>query len=219
MRTAVTAIFNGYERSKAPPAGIRSVLVTDGSVTDDRWNVTLDRRNHGLSPQRQIFCYKLVPHISISDGDDVLWIDGSMEPTGKDVNELFDLVPPGGVGIHRHPQRDCFWDEALFSKQDQRYAERDRGLRSIEQGEYYKTHGCPLHGGLWATGIIVWRGAQKTIGERWFAETTNWSASDQIALPYVLYRLGTTITSLPGSVYQSPWFNYVEHGAIGRTTR
>jgi hypothetical protein len=52
-----------------------------------------------------------------------------------------------------------------------------------------------------------------------------WSASDQVALPYVLharqkiYGLSVGVTTLPGDVYESPWFKYVPHGQKGATTR
>jgi hypothetical protein len=216
MRTIVTAIFNGYERPKAPPLGFdRRILITDSSQ-DARWEVR--RRNlNGLSHARIFFNYKLVPHVSISpDEHDMLWIDGSFEPTGESVDSLFDLVPQGGVGIYKHPVRDCFYDEAMFSAGN--YSGRDRGEMAAEQGEFYKSRGCPLHGGLWATGIIVWRGAQRRLGERWFAEMQNWSASDQVSLPYVVHALRETVTTIPGDVYASKWFHYVPHGQAGRTT-
>lgn len=214
--TIVTAIFDGYERPKDPPPGVaRAVMVTD-TTHDDRWEI-IRRPDHGMSNSRIFFNYKLTPHVSISDDDDVIWVDGSMEPTGKDIGSLFDLVPPGGVGIYPHPKRDCFFEEADYSAGA--YGGKERGVLAQEQAAYYDARGCPRHGGLWASGIIVWRGAQRTLGERWFAETMNWSASDQIALPYVAWRLGIPITTLPGGVYNSEWFSYVPHGKPGRTTR
>jgi hypothetical protein len=223
--TAVTAIFDGYERPKAPPPGVtRSVLVTDDhpATQDDRWEV-IRRAHHGLSPRRLLFTAKLIPHVLVADGDDVLWIDGSMEPTGKDVRSLFELVPPGGVGIHEHHGRDGYWAEAEFSHAV--YGPgggQDRGLLAMEQARYYEARGLPRLGRVWATGVIVWRGAQRGLGERWFAETMAWSASDQVSLPYVLHALrnqGASVTTLPHDVYECPWFDYVPHGREGKTTR
>jgi len=208
----VTALFGAYDRPKAPPTGAdRTVMLTD-TCDDDRWEL-VRRRDHGLSASRHPLVAKHTPHVSITDDDDVLWIDASFEPTGRDVREMFELVPKGGVGIHRHPVRDCYYDEATFSTSA--YAGgHARGALALEQANYYEARGCPRHGGLWATGIVVWRGAQRTLGERWLAESMAWSVTDQISLPYVLHVLkSAAVTDLPGGVYEDPWFHYVEHTA------
>ena len=229
--TAVTAIFGGYEQVKAPPPGVsRAVLVTDGidrSSQDPRWEI-LDRADHGVGARRLIHMAKHTPHVAITDDDDVLWIDSSMESTGKNVASLFALVPKGGIGIFGHPYgpgpggRRDYWDEAVFSANDPRYkaggVAQDRGRLAMEQAAYYRQRGCPLQGGLWATGILVWRGAQRGFGEKWLAETISWSATDQIALPWVQHVLGVKVTTLPGSIYDNEWFRYVEHGHRGKTT-
>jgi hypothetical protein len=228
MITAVTAVFEGYERVKAPPPGVaRSVLLTDDhpDSQDDRWEIV--RRHgrshplhHGISPRRLLFTAKLTPHVWLADGDDVLWIDGSMEPTGRDVRELFALVPPGGVGIHEHHGRDGYWAEAEFSHAV--YGPgggQDRGLLAMEQARHYEARGLPRLGKVWATGVIVWRGAQRRLGERWLAEVMAWSGSDQIALPWVMEQTGIPVTDLPDDVYECKWFRYVPHGQLGETTR
>jgi hypothetical protein len=219
MRTVVTAIFQGYERPKAPPPGVdRAVMLTDDSQ-DDRWQI-IRRKDHGIGPRRLFFTAKLTPHIMIADGDDVLWIDGSMEPKEVcDLDKLFSEVQPGGVGIYEHHGRDGYWAEAEFSKAV--YGPgggQDRGLLAMDQAAHYRDRGCPPLGKVWATGIIVWRGAQRRLGERWLAEVMSWSASDQVALPWLVH-LGYEVTTLAGDVYENPYFQYVGHGQVGRTTR
>jgi hypothetical protein len=224
--TCLTAIFGGYERPKAPAPGVdRAIMLTD-TTNDDRWEL-LVRREHGISPRRLIFTAKLTPHM-FADTRDVLWTDGSIEPTGLDVRSLFALVPPGGVGIFRHTHgpasmagRPSYWREAEFSHADPRYRAggpaQDRGRLALEQAKHYRARGCSV-AGLWSTGVLVWRGAQHRLGERWLAETMAWSASDQIALPYAIHATGVDVTTLPGNVYDNPWFTYVEHGQEGKTT-
>jgi hypothetical protein len=46
----------------------------------------------------------------------------------------------------------------------------------------------------------------------------SWSASDQVALPW-LAHLGHTVTTLDGDVYVNRHFHFVGHGQAGRTTR
>lgn len=221
MRTVVTAIFGGYEMPKAPPTrGVDRAIMLSDTVEDRRWEIHKRHADHGLSKLRHFFVAKQTPHVLVSDHDDVLWIDASFEPkVDADVSEMFDLVPPGGIGLYKHPDRQCYTDEARFS---QWYGkDHERARLALEQSAYYEARGCPLRGGLWNSGIIVWRGAQKTIGERWFAETMAWSASDQVALPYVLHalKLGPdAITTIPGNIYECKWFDYVRHGCAGRTT-
>lgn len=233
--TVVTSIFAGYERAKSPPPGAaRCIMLTDVE-DDDRWEM-IKRPNNGLSRFRQFFTAKLVPHALLGKAGegDVVWIDASFEPRegAPPLQDLVDLVPSGGVGIHRHHFPGCscrtgtrgadctadYWEQAGFTKRPG-YEDSDRGLYVLEQREHYKAEGCPLKSGCWASGIIVWRGAQVGFGDRWFSETMTWTASDQVSLPYVVWKTGQKITDLPGSNYESPWFAYVNHGADGRTTR
>ncbi len=228
MITVATAIFEGYERPKSPPSGpFRKVLLTDDhpDTQDDRWEIIRRRGKdhelaHGVSPRRLIFTAKLTPHVFITDEDDVVWIDGSMEPreNAPPLEDLVAQVPPGGVGAYEHHGRDGYWAEAEFSHAVYTVGGgQDRGLLAMDQAAHYEARGCPRKGRVWATGILVWRGAQRRLGAAWLAEVMAWSASDQIALPW-LAHLGHEVTTLPGDVYESPWFEYVPHGQEGRTT-
>jgi hypothetical protein len=222
MPIAMTAIFGGYERPKAPPPGVtRAVMVTD-TIEDRRWEI-MRRPDHGVSRFRAYFVTKLVPHTLVDD-DDVLWLDSSFEPKeGCDVERLFRAVPPGGVGLYAHAiwygqmGRSNYVEEAEFAHADERYRDAERGRLARYQAAHYMAR-VGLVPGLWSAGIIVWRGAQKTLGARWFAEVMTWSSSDQIALPYAAHVTGTRVTTLPGNIYENPDFAYVEHGKEGRTT-
>jgi len=132
----------------------------------------------------------------------VLWIDASLLTTGKDIASLFALVPPGGVGAFKHRFRDNVLDEAIESAKLKRYASEN----VIEQAKR-----TPALRGLYETGVIVWRGAQHTMGVRWLAEMLAWSSQDQISFPHAAIETDTEITSLPGSSVDNEWFKYQQH--------
>jgi len=81
---------------------------------------------------------------------------------------------------------------------------------------HYRALGHPEHWGLWACGIIVWRGAQRKLGAEWLAQQMIWTSQDQISLPLLLRQKGVDMTDLsPGNVFDNPWFVYESHLKTG----
>jgi hypothetical protein len=191
----LSANFRAFDRAKPMPEnGIRY----DEKLHD---NGHLTGHYLGKIP-------KCAPHLLGHTDDDILWIDGSMRPTGKSLDSLFALVAPGGVGCFRHRQRDCIYQEYHASLR----MKRSHGEPLRKQVDHYRKEGHPEHWGLWECGLIVWRGAQKKLGEAWLAQLLTWSSQDQLSFPYLLRREGVTVSDLhPGTVVQNPWFVYEPH--------
>lgn len=206
----LSANLGGYDAIKQAPRGpgVRAILYTDaGSHAEARrmgWQPR-ERRNPNLTPRYLAKAPKCAPHLLGHAEDDILWIDASMEWRGRSVKEMFDMVPVGGVGCYRHRMRSSIQDEAAFSAPLKLYREEP----VLAQAAQYTASRAA---GLYEAGILVWRGAQRTLGIRWAAEILSWSDQDQLSLPHAAREVGVTITTLvPGSVVDNPWFRYVGH--------
>jgi len=216
MTIAITACYGRnklepYDMPKWPPKGVDEAF----AFTDDvRWfelgwqRPPFERNNGDLSPRMRGKAPKAAPHLFGFD-DDIVWLDASMVRTGESLKSAFELVPVGGVGCFAHRWRDCIYDEAEASVATgfNRYAREP--IR--EQVAHYRRQGHPERHGLFELGCILWRGAQKLVGEAWLAEMLSWSSQDQLSFPVVCRRYGVTPTRLPGNALSNPWFNYTPH--------
>lgn len=198
-----------YDHPKRPPSGVDAYAFVDDPLWYEAgWRKPLARNNRLLHPRMRAKAPKAAPHLFFDDPD-VLWLDSSMVWRGRDVASLFACVPPGGVGCFRHRFRECIYDEADASLAPgfDRYTREP--IR--EQVAHYRSQGHPERHGLWEMGIIVWRGAQRVVGERWLAEMLAWTSQDQISWPVVCRAHGVTPTRLNGTATENDWFTYVDH--------
>ncbi len=201
----LSARYRGYDAPHTLPAG---TIVYDETL----------RQNVNLSGRYVAKAVKCAPQLLGHWQRDIIWVDGSMEWTGHDLGALVEQVPNGGVGIYRHHLRDCIYDEALASiDMGPRYA----GEPIAQQVAHYRESGHRANSGLWETGLVVWRGAQWTLGVRWLAEMLAWSSQDQISLPFTLSRVVEQrgnetlhVTDLtPGNAWENPWMVCRGHAA------
>lgn len=212
-RVAISALYGKYDSQKIAPVGVdESVLFTDTANPVTGWSRAVRTVNPSIPARYRSKIPKMVPHRLGIDTNDVLWVDASMQPTGKSVESLFNLVPEGGVGMFVHPDRGCIYDEASVCIVQARHATED----VVRQAQFYRETGHPEHSGLWASGIVVWRGAQRILGAPWLAETFAWSSSCQVSLPYIARSMGIKITDIGSrakgdNVYGNQWFTFVDH--------
>ncbi len=192
----LTANYGEYDASHRLPL--------DAVVYDE------SRRNNAILPGRYVAkAVKCAPHLLGHLGRDIVWVDGSMEWTGKSLGSLLEQVPLGGVGVFRHRERDCIYAEAEASIENRR---RYMNEPIAQQAEHYRAMGHPAHDGLWETGLIVWRGAQRWLGAPWLAEMLAWSSQDQISFPYVARDSTSMVTDLSGGdAWKNEWFEAKAH--------
>lgn len=161
------------------------------------------RHNRWITPRYLSKPPRCVPHLVGHSDRDILWIDSSMSWTGADARQLVEQVPVGGVGCFRHRWRTTVAEEAAASISLGIY----EGQPVLEQAAHYG-HIDELY----EIGILVWRGAQLSLGVRWAAEILAWSNQDQISFPYAARQTGTAITSLQsGNAVENPWFHFDGH--------
>jgi hypothetical protein len=109
-----------------------------------------------------------------------------------------------------HPERNCIYDEALFSASMPKY----RKQPLMGQVESYQAEGYPAGNGLMAAGLIV-RDARRndlsSINEMWWQENLLWTFQDQLSLPVVLWRLGHHCEPIQGNLWRNDVVEWAEH--------
>ena len=205
MVTVLSACYWGYD-DPFPwlPQTVEhiKVMVTDTHRPErEDWVQIVAPRPH-LHPRMAAKIPKCRPDL-FTDDDVVVWVDASIEPTDDRFLEyLLDQAGPTPLTQFQHPARDDIVHEAEASDWMDKY--RDHDVHG--QVEHYLKHGMPRHFGLWATGVIVYKRQYwfeetdtdiQAFGDAWLAEQTKWTYQDQLSHPYLIYRFGGGITTIP----------------------
>jgi hypothetical protein len=207
-----TAVFGHYDTLGPAPAipGIECVAFTDDpDLCAPGWDVRVIPAA-GHHPRMAAKRFKLLPHVYLPDAERTVWVDGGHRISGSQaVEQALSHVGPAGIALHRHPGRDCIYDEALASLQFAKYD----GQPICDQAAAYRRQKHPEHWGLWACGSIarVRSDALDAAMDDWWNENVLWSYQDQISFPVVMRRAGLRPAEFPYQQYASPWFSVGGH--------
>lgn len=201
----ITAVYGDYDTLKEPVAQTRDVdwiCVTDREREPNGWRLIV--RPSGLSPSLAAKRPKMLPW-EFTQCRRSIWIDASFAVSSPVMaEELMARAHP--IAQFAHPDRDCVYEEGLFSAAMPKYA----NLPISQQLAAYRADGHPDHWGLWAAGIIAREHTDQVrkLGELWLEQCMFWGIQDQISQAPVLRSLDMRPVSIPGSVYANPWLRY-----------
>lgn len=147
--------------------------------------------------------FKLHPSLALPGVERTVWMDAShwlMSTSG--IEGALGSINKSGLAVHKHPSRDCIFDEAVASMQMVKY----QGQAIPEQVEHYRKEGHPERWGLWACGTMATLRTADDLLDAWWDENCRWSYQDQISLPVVCRRAGVVPGTFPHDQLRSPWF-------------
>lgn len=206
--TIITAIYGGYDSLKPVPEQTFNGEIDLVVVTDDPglevpgWRVYYEPRpgmSRNLAGKRP----KMLPWLYTANRRSI-WIDASFRVVSPNfVEQVLEYLP---FGVFTHPDRDCIYDEARYSRTMPKY---DNEALEV-QVAHYRAEGHPEHYGLWNGGLIVREHTEcvKQIGTRWLSHCYRFTVQDQVSLPVVLRELGTKPVPIPGSPLANAWLRY-----------
>lgn len=213
--TVLCAALGGYDTPRVQATQdvpVDWVLVTDTpGVAPEPWRViehetTDDPRLAAKRP-------KMLP-AEYADSRFVIWLDANMQVTSRSFARETVEVVHDGVGVWKHPRRDCIYAEVEASlgaeSQDEKYA----GMPLREQAEAYRAAGHPEHAGLYACGTIAWDTSDARAmqaGRLWLHECEHWTVQDQVSLPVVLRGLDITPGVFPVAQIERHGRGYLEN--------
>lgn len=191
-----TAIFGPHDTLKKQPkqtVPCKYICFTDQkNLLIEKW--AEEQREIILKPNKKEYCdrmnakrYRTHPFDYI-DASTYFYMDGTGRLLNDKSVEYFvrQLLPKSDILAYQHCERDCIYDEAMFSQYQHKY----KRLPIREQVMSYKKEWMPEHRGLSATGLLVFKKSDK-IAEflhRRRAECVDWTYQDQLSFDYLVWK-------------------------------
>lgn len=199
--TVYTCIIGSYDVPKTPLlsySNCRYLLYTDQTALHAHgWEVcplppTAISQSNSTAKNRYL---KFHPH-EFFDTDYSIYIDGNVQL----LTDISDMLPPKssktGLGMFTHPYRDCIYTEVKACL----CLGKGNKAKLNAQIAQYQQEGFPAHYGLNEATLIatdLHNPRSKEIMDAWWAEfLRSGSNRDQIALPYVLWKMGLKPTDI-----------------------
>jgi hypothetical protein len=204
MRIAVYTSITGRKdtlKEKQTFRGAEFLAFTDIRKSRSGWQFR-EPCSRYEDPNRNAKIHKVLAHRYLSDFDYSLWIDATIRLL-QPVEELIErYLADSDIAVFAHHARNCTYVEAescIKKKLDNPVVIRD-------QMERYRALGFPEELGLYAGTVILRRHTPQTehFNEMWWSEISQYSRRDQLSLRFVLWKLGITPATFPGTVYSSP---------------
>jgi hypothetical protein len=113
---------------------------------------------------------------------------------------------------HKHPCRDCLYEEAEVILRDCPLVDKDAVIKQVAG---YRELGWPDNAGLWANGFIVRRHTPEVarLNELWWECYQAGSERDQLSFPIAHSNSGMEITTIDANIFSSPWILFRWHAA------
>lgn len=211
MKVAVvSSCYGGYD-SPIPPTLPQTmdaewVLVSEQAYDVPPWRTVVEPRSQ-LHPRLAAKVAKCRPDL-YADADVHIWVDASFAIISPNfVSWCVSHVADGQqMAQIPHPERKRLTDEAAHSAGLPKYA----GLPIHEQAARYLDAGYPDDWGLWATGLIVYRGGTP-IGDQWLREQLRFTYHDQISEAPLLYAFNVRPVDMGGGLLHNPHFRIRGH--------
>lgn len=148
--------------------------------------------------------YKVLPHRHFPDADVSIWVDGNVRFRVSPETLVKNHLPKGvDLASFAHPDRSCLYEEAEFCIQ------KRKGKRAaiVDQVNHYKEDGMPSKFMLAETKCVIRRHTSKMVdfNELWWEQLSDYSVRDQISLPYVMWKTGIRMNTIPGRVAYPGW--------------
>lgn len=200
-----TVMFGGYDRIHEPvviPDNVDFYLITDMDQIPGQsaWKLFDDspfkKYTYNLDVGIKNRWYKTHPHMLFPDYHYSLYVDSSIKII-TDVTEHINRIGRTGICIHKHPQRDCVYDELYAVK----CFEMDSMENLLRTEKMYEAKRFPKHYGLPETTVIARKHNEESVTavmEHWWKYIERYSRRDQLSLPVVLREHGIRVNDVCG---------------------
>ena len=181
------------------------------SPSTPTWQQRIVKATYGN--QRSARYYKMMSHKVLPNADISIWVDANVRLLCLPRKAVKYWLGNGNLAAFNHPNRKCLYDEAAECLR------RGKGCveRMTGQVQTYRKAGMPRDWGLAETKCVIRRNtpAITELNNAWWSEIQNFSARDQVSLPFVCWtqnkrwqvipgRAG--IPSFPGELNKAFWF-------------
>lgn len=220
-RTVVyTAQFGDYDPIMPvlePTPGVDHLVLSDRTFRVPRpWRVHTVQLPEGLPNDRlrNRWC-KLHASRLLADYDRSVYVDAHLQLVG-DLTPLLDGFAVSGapVGLMRHPHSRTIDEEIERSLRTGRITRRDHDLNWPEQRARYQAAGFPADERVMLGWVVLREHRRPEVASfegLWWDELLGGVTRDQVALPFVLWKLGISPWPLPLDWSLSPYLRHWKH--------
>jgi hypothetical protein len=155
---------------------------------------------------------KILPHLLLpANCEYSIYHDGNLRLSKHPVDTITRLLGSHDWAAHRHPCRNCIYDEARILLKEQ------IGTAELIEREIasYRENSHPEAAGLWANGFIARRHNEATarLNERWWQLYSAGCERDQISFPVARLETGVEVSTIDANIYESPFVDFFWHAA------
>lgn len=215
MATAlITALYGDFEpvRPLRPDHGFDdAVCVTDNpELVAEGWRIVVAPSEE--HPRLAAKTPKMMPFDFVK-AEIAVWIDAAFQVVSPDFRSFCEeTLANHDLIVWEHPDlwhRSDLYQEANYCQDWPKYNQWP--IR--EQTAHYRAEGMPEGFGLWACGALVWRNNDKArqFGHAWLEENRRWSIQDQVAFPYLAWKLQPNFSVFPAREFHNPYLTWQEH--------
>lgn len=171
----------------------------------------------GLTPRLQYRIPKMFGWQMFPGYDYYLWLDGSMSFTRHDSAEWFlDQLGDADMALFKHPWRGTMQEETdhieeKLEKNDKYITPRYKNGLHKEQFADCLLDPDFVDDRLYTSTAFIYRDSEKVRDalRLWWLHTSRYFTVDQIALPYVAWKQGLNVNTIPDNQYEIPYLTLV----------
>jgi len=208
--TAISGLGRDCLKDPVQIPGVDYVCFTDQPTKSAVWDIRpfeFAFGANGITAKHP----KILPHEYFPDHELSIWIDGNMCPKENIVDAAFDFLKDKPMSLHKHPRRECLYDEGEFIKKI--------GKASFEevqpQLDAYNVLGMPKHFGLWECGMLFRYHNNPIIVsamEEWWNQLIEFEQfNDQIPFSFIVWKLDLPVNTIDRNVREAPYVEYQPH--------
>ncbi|MFN3555779.1 MAG: glycosyltransferase domain-containing protein [Bacteroidales bacterium] len=190
------------------------ILFTDNpSLKPEGWEVRL---MNNFPVQNRVLLAKMpkvLPHRFLKEYDYSIWIDGNYDLIG-DISELISYLDTRPLGLFPHSNGHKTIEQEALKVIELKKADPVIVKKQLRN---YKSKGFPDNLGVYEAGILVRKHFDDhlmEVMEAWWHEIKNYSARDQLSLPYVLWKHKLDFKVLKGNNRKSELFVLRPHANL-----
>lgn len=208
--TAISGSGRDWLKDPIPIPGVDYVCFTDQPIKSAVWDIRPFEfvfGANGITAKHP----KVLPHEYFPDHELSIWVDGNMCPKKNIVEYAFKFLKDKAIALHKHPRRECLYDEGDFIKKI--------GKASFEevqpQLDTYKNLGMPKQYGLWECGMLFRYHNNETIisaMNAWWEQLVEFEQfNDQIPFSFMAWDRDLQVNTIEANVRETPYVEYTHH--------
>lgn len=214
MKIAVYTALYGDKDELMPPLGFSdkdeiSYYVFSDKAIEIKPYKTIIRPIQFADIAKNARYFKILNDSILDSYDILIWHDANIQIRHNKIIDLITHAQNTYITTFIHPDRDCFYSEAMTCIRVQ----KDLPLKILYQAIVYFFTGMPAHNGMYSTGILIKNNKYKipNLLNFWWKQTLTYSRRDQLSLAFTLYIFKNNVNTITDNIFKNEFSIYHNH--------